>query len=874
MRKALFIVLLGVVSVFCAVAQTSPDWYIGKPIKEIRFKGLKNISPSELEGITEPFIGLEYNDDVFLDLQSKLFALDFFENFMPNALPGDDNYDTLIIEFEVAERPVLDEIIIKGNKNIRKGDILDVVLLKRGDMINKTKVRLDSDAIRDLYLERGYPDAQVEGEIIPLEGEDNFAQIVFAIDEGNQTKIEEIVFSGNSFASDNTLRREMTTKKRSLFSAGVFMENKLEEDIQKIESYYWDNGFIDARVVDVARDVEYNEEDEKNYMVITIYIEEGDRYYYGGMSFEGNTLFTDEELQEQVRQKIGKILNKTKLEQDFLRVTDIYYDDGYIYNAITKEEKRDEENRIISYVVTIAERGRAHIENIIITGNEKTKDFVLYRELPLQIGDIFSKKKIIEGLQNLYNTGLFSVVSPSTPMGSAEGLMDLIITVEEGKTIDINFGVTFTGQAGDFPVMGFLKWTDRNFLGRGQEISVGTEVSAVKQTLNFAFNEKWLFGKRWSGGLDFSLSHELTRNIQQDILSPVFSGDDSNRVPDPYQGYYVFSEETEYSGTTYAAGEPFPGIPTDEEISSYTLLTDYAYDAKAGESINTSYLMDYNSFDFSLGGTSGYRWHTRVGRFGVGGGLRSTLTRITYDPYLYRPFNSTVRENLGEWKFVNKAWTNFSWDTRDIIYNPSKGSYISQQFTFVGGILGGTRQYIRSTSKIEGFLKLFDIPVADVWSFKMILAAHSAYTLLLPQFGRAPLDKDNDLTPQDLLFIDGMTVARGWGFIRNGEALWDNWLELRLPLAEQYIWWDFFISSVAIWEDKASMRAMNIDDFYFSFGGGARFTIPGLPIGIYLTKRFKTENGVVQWQTGELFNRENVEGNGLDFVITFTYELF
>ena len=446
----------------------------------------------------------------------------------------------------------------------------------------------------------------------------------------------------------------MSTKKRSLFSAGVFMENKLEEDIQKIESYYRDNGYIDTHVVDVVREVEYDKEDEKNYMVITIYIEEGNRYYYGGIDFEGNTLFTDEELQEQVRQKIGKILNKTKFEQDFLRITDIYYDDGYIYNEITREEERDEENRIISYVITIAERGRAHIENVIITGNEKTKDFVLYRELPLEIGDIFSKKKIIEGLQNLYNTGLFSVVSPTTPMGSAEGLMDLIITVEEGKTIDINFGVTFTGQAGDFPVMGFLKWTDRNFLGRGQEISIGTEVSAVKQTLNFAFDEKWLFGKRWSAGLDFSISHELTRNIQQDILSPVFSGDDPNRVPDPYQGYYVFSEETEYGGTTYAAGSPFPGIPTDEEISTYILLTDYAYDAMAGESINTSYFMDYHSYDFSLGGNSGYRWHTRVGRFGVGGGLRSTLTRITYDPYLYRPFNTTVRDNLDQWKFVNR----------------------------------------------------------------------------------------------------------------------------------------------------------------------------------------------------------------------------
>jgi len=864
MRKALFLFILVLSIAPFISAQVAPDWYMGKEIIEIRFKGLNNVSEAELEGITEPFIGQSFTDDIFLDLQSKLYALDFFENFVPNALPGDDNYSTLIIEFEVNERPVVDEIVLKGNKQVRKGDILDVILLKRGDMVNKTKVRLDAEAVQALYLERGFPDAAVEGEIIRLEDDESLAQVIFAVDEGKQTKIKDILFSGNEFASDSTLNREMSTKKQSLFSAGVFMESKLEEDIRNIEIYYWDNGYVDAKVVDVIKDVTYDEEDETNYMFITIIIEEGDQYYYGGMNFEGNTLFTDEELQLQVRQKIGKILNKTKLEQDFLRVTDLYYDDGYIYNVIERSEERDEENRIITYTVSIVERGRAHIENIIITGNEKTKDYVLYRELPLEVGDIFSKKKVMEGLQNLYNTGLFSVVSPSTPMGSADGLMDLIINVEEGKTIDINFGVTFTGAAGSFPAMGFLKWSDKNFLGRGQEISVGTEISGVRQNLNFGFTEEWLFGRRWSGGIDFSVEHELTQDVAQDILGPIFSSEDENRVPDPYDGHFVYSD----------TGEAFPGYPDADQIADLNLVTDYAYAVENDESINPSYLMDYHSYDFSLGGNSGYTWHTPAGRIGLGGGLNSTLTRITYESSLYRPYNATVRENLDAWKFVNRMWTNMTWDTRDLIYNPNKGHYLAQSFSLVGGILGGTRHYIRSTTKLQGFLKLFDLPVSDNWNFKMILAANSAFTVLLPQFGRAPLDKDNDLTPSDLLYIDGMLTARGWDFVQNGEILWDNWLEFRMPLAEQYIWWDWYISATALLEDKASLKALSLDDFLFSFGGGVRFTIPGLPIGIFLTKRFQTAENIPQWQTGELFNPDNEEGKGLDFVITFTYELY
>ena len=131
-------------------SQEQENWYVGKPIKEIRFVGLQNVSESDLEGITEQYTGKEFTDQLFLELQSKLYALDYFEVFIPNAIPGDDNYNSIIIEFEVEERPVVDEIKLRGNKNIRKTELLDVILLKQGDIINKTKVQLDADAIEQL----------------------------------------------------------------------------------------------------------------------------------------------------------------------------------------------------------------------------------------------------------------------------------------------------------------------------------------------------------------------------------------------------------------------------------------------------------------------------------------------------------------------------------------------------------------------------------------------------------------------------------------------------------------------------------------------------------------------------------------------------
>jgi outer membrane protein insertion porin family len=260
------------------------------------------------------------------------------------------------------------------------------------------------------------------------------------------------------------------------------------------------------------------------------------------MTFRGNQVFSTERLNELVKQKPGGLINMTRVEQDFQRVADLYFENGYIFNTINREIIRDEEKKTLSFVVTIVERNRAHIENILIKGNKKTKDFVLYREIPLEVGDVFSKKKVVEGLQNLYNLQYFSSVTPETPPGSADGLMDLIINVEESSMAEIMFGLAFGGSS-EFPVSANFRWTDRNFLGRGQTLGIDLTASPIVQTLSFNFLEKWLFGKRWSGGADFTIQHSKSSGIPQDILYPIFNGSKpgEDAFPDPFTGEYVYS---------------------------------------------------------------------------------------------------------------------------------------------------------------------------------------------------------------------------------------------------------------------------------------------------------------------------------------------
>lgn len=875
MRRIRAILILFVLPLFALAAQTTTEWYMNKPIANITFTGLHNVTIGQLQGIINPYIGQPFTTQLSTDLQAKLFATDYFESFTLNAVAPNGSKSKVIINVTVVERPVIASIEINGNASIRRSDILDAIVLKVGDQVNQVKVRVDAEAIKNLYLNRGYPEVQVQGSIQKVN--QYTANVIFDVKEGSQTKVKSIEFSGNSFASASTLKRLLKTKEQSLFNPGVYQASKIAEDKQAIETYYHDHGYIDAKVTKVTKDVT-TDSSGKSSLTLTYYIDEGEQYTYGGMSFEGNTLYTNAQLQAQVRQVPGKILNKSQLDADYARIVNLYTSDGYIYNVMTLQPVRDEKNRSISYVVHITERERAHIESILLKGLKKTKPYVVLRELPFEVGDIFSAKQYSEAMQNLQNLQFFSSVTPDVVPGSAEGLVDVVYTLEEGKTTDINFGVQFGGGAGQgFPFGGFLKWTDKNFQGTGQSLSVGTDLSQQKQDLTFSFNNNWLFGTRWQGGIDFSIAHTLTTGVEQDILLPVFSDTDPNRVPDPYDGHYVWAAD----GTGHSAGDPYNGSTADLQsyINSGAVLTDYAYAVKNSISIPSTYLMQYNSFDTSLGVSAGYLWQLPVGRLSVGSRLSTTLSYVNYDPNVYRPFDVSIRDNLDTLQPVTSVLLNLSFDTRDIIYNPTKGIYLKQSATYTGGILPSVKDYIKTDTKAQAFATLFDVPLTEGYNLKGVLGLNSDLSFIFPQpHYSSTLGKWETsvvATSQDLLYIDGLQVAKGWPQILDGKVLWDNWIQLRMPIVEKYVWWDWFFEGAGIWSEISDFAQMKLSDFLFSFGGGARITIPGLPIGIYLTKRFKFgSDGTIQWQAGSVFHSDKRPTSGLDFVISFTAEIY
>mgnify|MGYP006276101607 CR=1 FL=1 len=881
LRYALPFLVVAAVTVH---AQDGSEWYLDKPIEDIQFDGLDTVTENELSAVVDPFIGRDFTEPTFLELQRRLYALDYFEQIIPNATrPADGSEDSVILRFEVQERPVITEIEFDGNDRLGRNRLLDAVLLSRGDMVTRSKLRVDEEAIRALYLEQGFPDVQVSSEFIQ-EDEENIVR--FVVNEGNQISIESIEFVGNQFVSDSTLRGEVDLRERNIFNKGLFQASVLETDRTRIQRYYYEEGYIDAEVVEVEQSLREDQEDERSYMTLTFFIDEGEPYTYGGIEFQGNTIFSDEELRELVRLEEGEILNLNQFDRDYQRVADRYYENGYIFNQITRREIRNEDQNSVSFQVNIVERNRAHIENLVIRGNEKTRDYVVEREIPLEVGDVFSATKIRQGLQNLANTQYFSSVTPETPPGSAEGLMDLIINLEEANTAEIVFGVAFGGNQ-DFPVSAQVQWQDRNFLGRGQTFGIQAIASPINQQVSFNFIEPWLLGRRWSAGVSLSFERAVINNVPQDVLPPIYADGSSDSVPDPYSAdEYVFTEDgTSYGGQTYNAGDRFPGEPTSAEIAANSLETAYEFEGGTTAAIPDEYLMSYDAYSIGLSGSTSYTFRTPVGRLVPRTSLGTSINLITYDDTIYRPANETTRNNLDRWRFRNRWSIGAALDNRDLIYSPSRGYRLDQGVSFVGGFLGGERHFVRTDSTAEIFFTLWDVPVNE-WSWKGVLGMQSSLSMIWPNFylseGRSNYFSAAE---SDLLSINGMFNARGWPFQSNGTALWNNWIELRMPLSEQVIWWDTFFEAstlrtidadAADWQDRELLSELELSDWQFSVGTGIRFVIPQFPIRLYLAKRFEyDQNGDIEWQTGNLFNGgDSDSGRGVDLVFTIGAEFF
>ncbi len=843
--KIIFTLLIIALVLLLPLSASDDEWYVGKEITRIDITGLKNVKSSTLDTIVNGYVGSVFTDELYAELDSSLYSQSWMNYMLVDATEDENNPDGVVLSIEIYENPMISSVEFEGNSRINKNTLSSAQNLSKGSFYSSNNIKQNADLIRDHYLSKGYRDVTVEGEVTENE-EDNTVSVKFVISEGKQYKVREILFEGNSALTTKELKKLLSTKEKSFFNAGNYVESTLTADEETIINYYATKGYPDAKISEVrTEEIESETTDTTVYLSITFVIEEGELWTIGSITVTGNTVFSDEDLASLVTLSSGDVYNSEKIEEIYSSIALKYYDNGYVYSSITPSIEEEEGNKV-SITFSIVEGTQTVIEEIRIEGLEKTKPYVLEREMDIKVGDVFSRTAFIQSQQNMYNTSLLKNITANIYPGTTENGVICSFTVEEANTMELQFGATFGANEVDgFPVSGFLSLSNSNLGGTGRALTLSTELSPTTQSLSLSLSDSWVGDVRWSNAVSISFARNVRSNtLQRGIGSAYYDGRDDREVTYPlgYDSAYEW----------YLSGQTTP---------------------------SSSNLMKYDNYSFTVGYSSGYSWVFSAGTLSATGGVSVGLNRAVYDDAKYDPYEYLIKKYQEKWQFSNKLSATLSWDARNYVSTTPHGYVATLSYTYAGGFLGGLSNY----NKLSLNLSMY----TGIWRFynkekntakNLILGFTSEVDFMLPQYwnkdstGWKWHDAKDGATKYEMLYIDGMNIGRGFSVQTDKAFLWNNQVDLTFPIAEDVISLEGFVSATAVTTKLNSLSLRSLD-WYMAAGFGIKMEIPGFPLGLYLVKNATILSGEsFKWIKGPLFS--SGDRGGLSLVLAITTSIY
>lgn len=396
---------------------------------------------------------------------------------------NEETEEGISVIIAVDEAPILGEILITGDKKVSKTKIEEAIGLRTGQRIPDFKIEAGQSKVLDLYSEEGFllatvdvsiEEAKVDTSITNQKIVENTRDLKVDIREGNRVKIGKIIFNGNENISDRKLRKTLKDTKQQrwyFFWRSSFDDNKYQDDKEKLKAFYQKRGYRDAMVV--ADSISYSEDKKK--MDIWLTVNEGPKYYYRNFSWDGNKLYTDKQLNSALGISKGEDYNEEDLQKGiYERAQSLYMDKGYIYSNIIPEISPVGKDSIDVHF-SVIENQKVYVRNIIISGNTRTRENVIRRELKLYPGDVFSRQKLIRSQREVWILNYFGNVVPDV-IPVDDDKVDLEITVEEKSSERANLNVGYTKEYG---MTGGGGIEFMNFRGKGQRfmLSAATGLS-------------------------------------------------------------------------------------------------------------------------------------------------------------------------------------------------------------------------------------------------------------------------------------------------------------------------------------------------------------------------------------------------------------
>lgn len=579
----------------------------GNLINSINIEGNKRVEKRTIIS----YLGLKSGDSfsqIDIDASLKnLYSTGFFSDIQ---LLRSGN--SLIVK--VIENPIVNQVVFEGNSHIEATDLEKELELKSRSIYSKEKVQADVKRIIDIYRRGGRYNAVIQPKII--ERDQNRVDLVYEINEGNVSYVEKISFVGNKKFSDNELRKIIRTEETRWYKffsdSDKYDQDRLKFDQELLRRYYANEGFADFQVKSSHAELS----PKKDAFYITFVVDEGVRYKLGEVKVTSELKDGKApDFSDIITTKSGKTYDASKAEETIDAMTKRLGDLGYAFVDIQPILKRDKKTKTADLTYLVKPGPRVYVERINITGNVRTLDEVIRREFRLSEGDAYNNSKLQRSEQRLNQLGFFEKVDIKTEQGSAPDKTIVNADVTEKSTGEVSIGAGFSSTDG---ILGDFGISEKNLLGRGQELRTRVTMAARRKQIELGFTEPYFLDRDISAGFDIyrikqeflqqssynmntrgvnlrtgytlqeKLQHLVTYSIRENNVTDVLPGasiyireqvgsnvnssisqsfiyDDRNNAMDPSRGsYFRFSQE-------------FAGIGGDSRYLKHDVKASYYY---------------------------------------------------------------------------------------------------------------------------------------------------------------------------------------------------------------------------------------------------------------------------------------------------------
>lgn len=524
-------------------------------ITEVVVEGTQRIDPATVRSYLLIRPGDEVDADKLDRSMKALFATGLFADV------AIDRQGSRLVA-KVVENPIVNRIQFEGNRKLADSVLIPEIQLKPRQVYTRTKVQNDVKRLIDIYRRAGRFAATVEPKVIELP--QNRVDIAFEIVEGDVTSVRKIAFVSNQHFSESRLRDVLNTKEsrwyRFLSTADTYDPDRISFDRELLRKFYLAQGYADFRVVSAVAELTPDRES----FFVTFTLDEGDRYRFGKVDIQSTLRdLKPEQIRGSVSTEEGAWYDADQVDQSVQQMTDRIGALGYAFVDIRPRISRDRERKAIGVVYEVQEGPRVYVDRINISGNTRTLDKVVRREMRLAEGDAFNSAKMRRSRQRLRFLGFFDKADVTNVPGESPDRTVVNVDVQERSTGEISFGFGFSSSDGP---LADIRLRERNLLGRGQDLMIGGMVSGKRQEIDFSFEEPYLFDSNVAAGLDL---FKVNRNFQREASYDVDSYGGTVRAR------YEMSENLRHTVRVFARSETIQNVSSNasrfirEQVGTY-----------------------------------------------------------------------------------------------------------------------------------------------------------------------------------------------------------------------------------------------------------------------------------------------------------------